>query len=101
MIGIGSVGGTGGLCGNQNFTARSCRIIVSSSTPSTRRLLDGVAMPVPRRSTEPGRPRAPDTLVDFHTGPDGQKAPARGALLAWRRPGLPLAPPAARPDVHQ
>ena len=30
------------LCGNQNFTARS-----------TRRLLDGVAMPVPRRSTEP------------------------------------------------
>ena len=27
----------------------------SSSTPSTRRLLDGVAMPVPRRSTEPGR----------------------------------------------
>ena len=28
-----------------------------SSTPSTRRLLDGVAMPVPRRSTEPGRPR--------------------------------------------
>ena len=40
------------LCGNQNCTARS-----SSSTPSTRRLLDGVAMPVPRRSTEPGRPR--------------------------------------------
>ena len=35
------------LCGNQNFTARS----------STRRLLDGVAMPVPHRSTEPGRPR--------------------------------------------
>ena len=28
-----------------------------SSTPSTRRLLDGVEMPVPRRSTEPGRPR--------------------------------------------
>ena len=28
-------------------------IIASSSTPSTRRLLDGVAMPVPRRSTEP------------------------------------------------
>ena len=36
-----------------------------------RRLLDGVAMPVPHRSTEPGRPRhrrAPDALVDFHTG---------------------------------
>ena len=45
------------LCGNQNFTARLCWIIASSSTPSTRRLLDGVAMPVPRRSTEPGRPR--------------------------------------------
>ena len=44
------------LCGNQNFTARSCCIIVSSSTPSTRRVLDGVAMPVPHRSTEPGRP---------------------------------------------
>ena len=25
----------------------------SSATPSTRRLLDGVAMPVPHRSTEP------------------------------------------------
>ena len=35
------------LCGNQNFTARS----------STRRLLDGVAMQVPHRSTEPARPR--------------------------------------------
>ena len=34
------------LCGNQNFTARS-----------TRRLLDGVAMPIPRRSTEPGQLR--------------------------------------------
>jgi hypothetical protein len=34
------------LCGNPNFTARSMR-----------RLLDGVAMPVRRRSTEPGRPR--------------------------------------------
>jgi len=57
----GKPGGRGGggidLCGNQNFTARSCWIAVSSSTPSTRRLLDGVAMPVPRRSTEPGRPR--------------------------------------------
>ena len=29
----------------------------AASTPSTRRLLDGVAMPVPRHSTEPGRPR--------------------------------------------
>ena len=37
----------------------------SSSTPSTRRLLDGTAMPVPRRSTEP---EAPDALVDFHPG---------------------------------
>ena len=37
--------------------ARSCRIVASSSTPSTRRLLDGVVMPDPHRSTEPGRPR--------------------------------------------
>ena len=29
----------------------------SSSTPSTRRLLDGVAVPVPHHWTEPGRPR--------------------------------------------
>ena len=29
----------------------------STSTPSTRRLLDGVAMPIPRPSTEPARPR--------------------------------------------
>ena len=36
---------------------RSSCIVASSSTPSTRRLLDGVAMPVPHRSTEPGRPR--------------------------------------------
>ena len=34
------------LCGNQNFTARS-----SSSTPSTRRLLDGVTVPVPVHPT--------------------------------------------------
>ena len=32
-----------GLRGNQHVTTRS---------PSTRRLLDGVAMPVPRRSTD-------------------------------------------------
>ena len=44
-------------CVEIKFTARSCCIIASSSTPSTRRLLDGVAMPVPRRSTEPARPR--------------------------------------------
>ena len=31
------------------------------------RLLDGAAMPVPRRSTEPG---SPDTPVDVHTGHD-------------------------------
>ena len=35
------------------FTVRSR----PSSTPSARRLLDGVAMPVPHRSTEPARPR--------------------------------------------
>ena len=31
--------------------------VASTCTLSTRRLLDGVAMPVPRRSPEPGRPR--------------------------------------------
>ena len=48
------------LCGNQNFTARSCCIVASSSTPSTpstRRLLDSVVVLVPHRSTESGRPR--------------------------------------------
>jgi hypothetical protein len=45
--------------------SRRC-IVASTSTPSTRCLLDGVAVPVPHRSTEPAR--APDTLVDFHTG---------------------------------
>ena len=44
------------LCGNQIYGA-FVLIFASSSTPSTRRLLDGVAVPVPQRSTEPGRPR--------------------------------------------
>ena len=30
---------------------------IMTSTPSTRRLLDGVAVSIPHRSTEPGRPR--------------------------------------------
>ena len=33
------------LCIIQNFTAPSCGIVVSTSTPSTRRLLDSVAHP--------------------------------------------------------
>ena len=40
-------------CVKIKFTAPSS----STSTPSTRRLLDGVAMSVPHRSTEPARPR--------------------------------------------
>ena len=48
------------------------------STPSTRRLLDGVAMPVPRRSTEP----APDSLVDSHTGMAG---PRKGICTCFHR----------------
>ena len=35
------------------------RLNATPSTPSTRRLLDGVAVPVPRRSMAPGRPRHP------------------------------------------
>ena len=42
----------GHLCGNLLRRVRA-DLVVSSSTPSTRRLLDGVAIPVPRRSTEP------------------------------------------------
>ena len=53
-----------GTCVEIKFTARS----------STRRLLDGVAMPVPYCSTVSERRRhrrdAPDALVDFHTGHD-------------------------------
>ena len=51
-------------------------------------LLDGVAMPAPRRSTEPGRPRhrrsAPDTLVDFHTGLDDDGTGRRDRRRAHR-----------------
>jgi hypothetical protein len=36
---------------------RRVRIVASTSTPSTRCLLDGVALPVPHRSTEPARLR--------------------------------------------
>ena len=43
------------LCVEIKILRRVCA--ESSSTPSTRRLLDGVAMLVPYRSTEPGRPR--------------------------------------------
>ena len=40
------------------------------STPSTRCLLDGVAMPVPHRSTEPARPRRLREMTSCtrHTG---------------------------------
>ena len=59
-----------------------------TSTPSTRRLLDGVAVSIPHRSTEPAQTRhcraptepaqtrhcrAPDSLVDFCTGPNSKK----------------------------
>ena len=36
---------------------RHVRIVASTSTPSARRLLDGVAVPLPHRPTEPARPR--------------------------------------------
>ena len=45
-------------CVEIKFTARSSRIAASTSTPSTRHLLDGVAVPVPHRSTESARPSA-------------------------------------------
>jgi len=39
-------------CINQIVAAPSCSIVASTSTPSTRRLLDSVAVPVSHRSTE-------------------------------------------------
>ena len=39
------------------FYAASVLNLRVDSTPSTRRLLDSVAMPIPRRSTGPARPR--------------------------------------------
>ena len=48
-------------CVEIKFTARS-----SSSTPSTRCLLDGVAMPVPHHSTEPARPRHRREMYPTH-----------------------------------
>ena len=54
LLAIATVEITVAACGNQNFGAM---LNGSTSTPSTRRLLDGVAMPVPRRSTEPALPR--------------------------------------------
>ena len=58
------------LCRNQNFTARSRCIVASTSTPSTRRLLDGVAMLVPHRSTGPERPHhRPEITCLLYTSP--------------------------------
>ena len=64
-------------------------------TPSTRRLLDGVAMPVPRcqARTAASSPRndlvenyrAPDTLVDFHTGLTWSSRPTSSAALLGTR----------------
>jgi len=44
------------LCGNQNLRRVRADFFASTSTSSTQRLLDSVAVPVPHRSTEPGRP---------------------------------------------
>ena len=41
----------------QHSVKTCAEIKFTASTPSTRRLLDGVAVPVRHRSTEPGRPR--------------------------------------------
>ena len=48
-------------CVEITFTARSSWIATSTSTPSTRHLLDGVAVWVSHRSTEPARPRTRHT----------------------------------------
>ena len=63
-------------------------IVASTSTPSTRRLLDGVAVPVPHRSTQL-------VLVDFHTaGCPADPGAGSGASPASR--AAPGASPAAR-----
>ena len=54
--------------------------VASTSTPSTRRVLDSVALLVPRRSTEPARLRAPTHWLIC------TQAPAAGkpcAVLFW------------------
>ena len=56
-------GGGVDLCGNQIYGA-----FASTSTPSTRRLLDGVAVPLRHRSTEPARPRHRREMSTRHTG---------------------------------
>ena len=45
-------------------------------------------MPVPHRSTEPARPRAPDALVDFHTGRDLPNVCVRSVEDAARERGV-------------
>ena len=72
-------------------------IVASSSTPSTRRLLDGVAVPVPYRSTSPthwlistqGAAQAIADRAGYSTGfkqqilePDEQPRPLRFIILA-------------------
>ena len=69
----------------ENFT-RVVLNLASSSTPSTRRLLDGVAMPfLAARPSQVGRVIAGDLeelrgdrLVDFHTGQSGPHVPRQG-----------------------
>ena len=46
-----------GSCVEIKVTARSCWIVASSSTPSTRRLLDGVAVPLDGASAATSSPR--------------------------------------------
>ena len=41
----------------QHSVNTCAEIKFTASTPSTRRLLDGVAVPLPHRSMEPARPR--------------------------------------------
>ena len=48
-------------------------LFFSTSTPSTRRLLDSVAVPVPHRSTEAGRPRQHPTHWLISTQASGKK----------------------------
>jgi len=55
----------------------------SSSTPSTRHLLDGVAMSVPHRSTEPTRPHSTHWLISTQvSGLPGRRQPVHRHLCS-------------------
>ena len=66
-------------------------IVASTSTPSTRRLLDGVAVPVPYRSTEPASRRNLCWLISTQPAARSipEQAPERVPRAARRQERVP------------